>query len=82
MRYLLLLYDEPGTYDHLGAEERRALLDEYRQLSEALVAEGAYLDANPLQPVAAARTVRTVAGEVRVEAGLVLESQTTLGGYY
>jgi len=80
--YLLLMYDEPGAYDGLGADERKALLDEFRRVSDELVAEGAFVGANPLQPPASARTVRVTEGETQVADGLATPSETTLGGYY
>ncbi len=82
MRYLLLMYDEPGADDGIGADERRALLDEYARLSETLVAEEAHVDANPLQPARTARTVRVAGGETSVAEGPAIDSEATLGGYY
>ena len=82
VQYLLLMYDEPGAYAGVTADERRALLDEYGRLSEALVTDGAFVGANPLEPAANAKTVRVTDGEVRVSDGQAVESQVTLGGYY
>jgi hypothetical protein len=82
MHYLLLIYDESGAYDSLTSEEREALYAEYGRLSGDLVAHGAFVGANQLEPVSTARTVRVRNGERMVTDGPFTETKETLGGYY
>ncbi|HMO14793.1 MAG TPA: YciI family protein [Pirellulaceae bacterium] len=52
------------------------------QVCDELAAQGKFLDASPLHPVATASTVRVRHGESQVTAGPFAETVEQLGGYY
>jgi hypothetical protein len=82
VQYVLPIYDEPGAYDALSAEDHQALHAEYDELSRDLGERGAFIGANQFQPVSTARTVRVKDTERIVTDGPFAETRQTLGGYY
>jgi hypothetical protein len=78
MKYALLIYDRPGTYDALPDDERDAVFGEYFAISdEPTVVGGAQL-----QPVETATTVRVEAGESLTTDGPFADTKEILGGFY
>ena len=75
MQYLLLIHDDPGSYDD-------GLMEEYGAYSQALAASGALVGANQLQPADTATTVSVRDGETVVTDGPFIETKEALGGYY
>jgi hypothetical protein len=75
MQYLLLINDDLSDV----AED---LMPEYTAFTQALIASGAFVGANQLQPVDTATTVRVRNGETLVTDGPFIETKETLGGYY
>jgi hypothetical protein len=73
VQYLLLINDD---------ETDRGLLPEYMAYTEELVASGAYVGGNQLQPADTATTVRVRDSETLVTDGPFTETKETLGGYY
>ncbi len=82
MRYMLLIYDEPGAYDALTAEARAALYAEYGAVNRDLAERGAFVASNQLQAPEAARTIRVDAERTVVTDGGIPTTNLTLGGYY
>lgn len=79
MKYLLLIYaDEQAWTD----SEREHCYTESTQLAHQLKANGQYLAANPLQPVATATSVRVRNGKRTVTDGPFAETREQLGGYF
>jgi hypothetical protein len=83
MRYLCLLVGEadmagpvPGTPDFT-----RMLID-YQSATQAMAAAGVLVDSGPLQPPAAATTIRVRDGEPLVTDGPFAEIKEQIGGYY
>jgi hypothetical protein len=78
MKYALLIYDLPGTYDRLPDDEREAVFGEYAAIGEAPgVYGGAWL-----QPTEAATTLRIEDAEPIATEGPFPETKEFLGGFY
>lgn len=79
MKYMLLIYtDEKAWTD----AEREKCYAESTELTHDLHARGQYVSANPLQPVATARSVRVREGKPIVTDGPFAETREQLGGYF
>ncbi|HEY8204624.1 MAG TPA: YciI family protein [Pyrinomonadaceae bacterium] len=79
MKYMLLVYmNEQAMND----EERAHCYVESAQLTQELNANGQYLAAGPLHPVATATSVRVRDGKRLVTDGPFAETREQLGGYY
>jgi hypothetical protein len=79
MKYMLLIY---GNEDAWTDGERAACYVESAQLARDLHAGGRFLAANPLHPVATARSVRVRDGKPLVTDGPFAETREQLGGYF
>ena len=79
MKYMLLVYmNEQAMTD----EERQHCYVESAQLTQDLNANGQYVGAGPLHPVATATSVRVRDGQRLVTDGPFAETREQLGGYY
>ncbi len=78
MKYALLIYDVPGSYDRLADDERDAVFREYFAITSA---PGVYGGAQ-LQPVETATTVRVQDGETMTTDGPFADTKEFFGGYY
>jgi hypothetical protein len=79
MKFMLLIYmDEHAMTD----DERQTCYRDSAQLTRDLHAEGKYLHASPLHPVATATTVRLREGRRLVTDGPFAETREQLGGFY
>ncbi|MCU0877201.1 MAG: YciI family protein [Pirellulaceae bacterium] len=79
MKYLLLIYMPEDAMD--DAERQQCYVDSTALCNE-LAAQGKFLGANPLQPVATAASVRIRQGERLVTDGPFAETHEQLGGYF
>jgi hypothetical protein len=79
MKYLILLYAEPGAWP---PEEHRVALEESIGLCHQLHAHGQYRGASPLQPGHTATCVRVRDGKRVVVDGPYAETKEQLGGYF
>jgi hypothetical protein len=79
MKYMLLVYLDEQT---LSDEEKEHCYVESAQLAQDLHANGQYVDASPLHPVATATSVRVREGKRVVTDGPFAETREQLGGYY
>ena len=79
MRYLLLIYGDERAWDDAS---REACYHESAELAHQLKAEGHYLGASPLQPVATATSVRVRQGKPIRTDGPFAETREQLGGYF
>ena len=80
MKYMLLIYFDEA-WGKLGLAERQEIYWEQRKLSDDLTSQGQYLGGNPLQPVAAAASVRVRDGKRLLTDGPFAETREHLGGY-
>jgi hypothetical protein len=76
---MLLIYGNEQAWDDA---EREACYEESAQLAQDLHANGQYLAANPLLPVATATSVRVRGGKRLVTDGPFAETREQLGGYF
>ena len=79
MKYLLLIYMHEQAMTQL---ERNDCYGKSAQLAQDLHANGQYLSANPLHPVATATSVRVRDGKRVITDGPFAETTEQLGGYY
>jgi hypothetical protein len=79
MRYMLLIYTDENVWLE---GERDACMAQSRALCHALEADGSYLAAAPLHPVATATSIRVREGRTLVTDGPFAETHEQLGGYY
>jgi hypothetical protein len=80
MKYMLLIYaDEKGKRSE---KEREDCKKEAAKLAEQLRSQGQYVAANPLEPVATAKSVRITHGKRLVTDGPFAETHEQLGGYF
>src|SRR5213082_1039129 len=66
----------------MSETERESCYKDSTQLAHDLKAQGKYLSANPLQPVATATSVRVREGKRLVTDGPFAETREQLGGYF
>ena len=79
MKYMLLIYMGENA---MSEAEREQCYKDSTQLAHDLKANGQYLSANPLQPVATATSVRLREGKRLVTDGPFAETREQLGGYF
>lgn len=79
MKYMLLIYSDENAWTK--SEQERCLAESV-QLTHQLDANGQYLGAAPLQPVAMATSVRIRDGKRLVTDGPFAETHEQLGGYF
>src|ERR1700692_512654 len=79
MKYMLLIY---GAEESWSESEREHCYAESTQLTHQLQANGQYLGAAPLHPVATATSVRVRDGKRVVTDGPFAETHEQLGGYF
>jgi hypothetical protein len=78
MKYALLIYDKPGSYEALEAEEREAVYGEYFALSQ----DSRCFGGAQLGPVEAATTVEVKGGRTLTTDGPFADTKEVFGGYY
>ncbi len=78
MKYALLIYDRPGTYERLSDDEREAVFGEYFAISDA----PGVVDGAELQPVETATTVRVADGQTLTTDGPFADTKEVFGGFY
>src|SRR6201988_1271452 len=79
MKYLLLIY---MTENAMSEAEREQCYKDSTQLAHDLQANGQYLSASPLQPVATATSVRVREGKRTITDGPFAETREQLGGFF
>jgi hypothetical protein len=81
MKYMLLIYYDEKVLEKAGKAEEQRIETDCLQYMEGLRAQGKFLGANRLQPVATATCVRTKDGKKTVTDGPFAETREQLGGY-
>jgi hypothetical protein len=79
MKYMLLIYSDESAWTE---SDREACFKESTELTHELHANGHYLGASPLQPVAMATAVRVRGGKPLIADGPFAETREQLGGYF
>ena len=78
MKYALLIYDLPDTYDGLPDDERDAVFGEYFAISK----DDKVVGGAQLQPVETATTVRVANGETLTTDGPFADTKEIFGGFF
>lgn len=81
MKYLCIVYAEPGALSGLSDAERAELDRESLAYDRELMAEGRFIAASALQPVRKARTVRVRGRKPVVVDGPFAETKEVLVGF-
>lgn len=81
MRYLLMIYEEPGVAPSTEAEYGE-MMTSYFAYSKWLQDTGRYLGGEALQPIANATTVQVQGDRRVVTDGPYAETKEHIGGYY
>ncbi|MEB3357360.1 MAG: YciI family protein [Synechococcales bacterium] len=79
MKYMLLVYSDENAWTE---NEQEQCYTESIALTHQLQANGQFLGASPLQPVATATSVRVRQGKQLVTDGPFAETREQLGGYF
>src|SRR5579872_1989448 len=82
MKYIALLYGEPGAGPVPGTPEFMTMLGEFQSATQAMADAGILVDSSPLQSPQTATTVRVRDGETLLSDGPFAEIKEQLGGYY
>jgi hypothetical protein len=82
MQYMLLIYNPPGDWESMPAEQRQAISHEYFTFTEELKASGKLVGGDALQPISTATSVQIRDGETLTTDGPFAETKEVLGGYY
>jgi hypothetical protein len=82
MKYIALLYGEPGAGPAPGTPEFMEMLGDFQSATAAMADAGILVDSSPLQPPQTATTVRVRNGETQLTDGPFAEIKEQLGGYY
>ncbi len=78
MQYAVLIYERPGSYDGLSAEELESLTGEYM----AIRSDERVFGGGRLAPASTATTVRLQDGKSVLTDGPFAETKEVFGGYY
>ena len=78
MKYALLIYVEPGSFDGLSDDERKAITAEYMAVGE----EPGMVGGEQLSAIETATTVRVSDGQTLTTDGPFADTKEVFGGYY
>jgi hypothetical protein len=81
VKYICLVYAEPGFHTRLSAEERAKLDRDSLAYDAELQRRGHFLAASALQPVSTASTIRVRGGKVMMTDGPFAETKEVLCGF-
>jgi hypothetical protein len=82
MKFMLLLWGDEGQWENMSEEEAAAEMERWNDYSNQLVAAGAMVSGEGLQPTATAKILRVENGEQLVTDGPYAETKEQLGGFY
>jgi hypothetical protein len=82
MKFTLLLWGDEGHWADMSDEESAAEMARWEEYSNQLVAAGAMVSGEALQPSATSKILRVENGERVVTDGPFAETKEQLGGFY
>jgi hypothetical protein len=82
MKFMLLLWGDEGQWANMSEEEAAADMARWEDYTNQLVAAGAMVSGEALQPSPTSKTLRIDDGERIVTDGPYAETKEQLGGYY
>jgi hypothetical protein len=81
MRYMLLIYNNPATYEAFSEEERNELFGEVDRIMSELTESGEWIGGEGLADASTAKTVRVRGDVPAVTDGPFVEAKEQLAGY-
>lgn len=81
MKYLVLIYSSPQTWNALSRDDRDALVREHVALEQELIASGEYLGGNALADEAQTKTITYADDKPIVTDGPFIGAKEHLAGY-
>ncbi len=81
MKYLLLIYQNPASFQQLPEEEKQALMSEAEAIVNELVDSGEWVGGEGLADPSTAKTVRVRDGVPAVTDGPYAEAKEQMAGY-
>jgi hypothetical protein len=81
VKYLLLIYNNPATWDELSDEERTGLMNGADALMKELQGTGEMVGGYPLADPSNSRAIRVRAGAPAITDGPFLEAKEHLAGF-
>jgi hypothetical protein len=82
VKYMMLLWGDESDMADMTPEQGAAAMQRWSAYTEELVAAGAMVSGDGLQPSATATTVRLDAGERVLSDGPFAETKEQIGGFY
>jgi hypothetical protein len=81
MKYMLLIYNNPATWEHLSERERNGVMGEVDSIIEELTESGEWVGGAALADPSHSRTVRVRDGVPATTDGPFAEAKEHLAGY-
>jgi muramoyltetrapeptide carboxypeptidase len=81
MKYLLLIYNNPATYEAMPEDERNALFADVDRIMDQLKNSGEFVGGQALADPSQSKTVRVRDGVPAVTDGPYVEAKEQMGGY-
>ena len=81
MKYMLLIYNQPGFVATLSEEERNELFAEVDTLMRELTDSGELVGGDALADASTARTIRESGGQLAITDGPYIEAKEQFAGY-
>jgi len=78
MRFAVLVYEKPGAYDTLSAEELQQVTGEYLEIAQL----PGFLGGEQLQSIETASAIRVEGGETLITDGPFASTKEVFGGFY
>jgi hypothetical protein len=82
VKYMVLIYTNPSTWETLSEQEREQLMGEFDAYNKELVDSGELVGGAALADPAQAKTVKVSDGETTATDGPFAESKEHLAGYF
>jgi hypothetical protein len=82
MKFMLLIYMNPGAFDALPEDERTALMAEFEEVNKELSESGEFIGGRALADPSTGKVVRVRDGVPATTDGPFAESKEQLAGYY
>jgi hypothetical protein len=81
VKYLLLIYESPGTREHFQSEDGEGLMAGVLEIMKEITDSGELVTTAGLADPSTAKSVRTIGGAPAVTDGPFAEAKEHLGGY-
>ena len=82
MKYILLIFQNPGAFEALPEDERAGLMKEFEAFNKEIEESGEFIGGSALAHPDNARTVRVRNGVPATTDGPFAEAKEQLAGYY